>query len=143
MNLSALVSASAVGCHRGNYTDPGSFLAGDWNTWEKLNHSTLKKVSEAGSQVFRLSGSHPTQKTKQNKKNQQQLGTLWFESFTANIAEPGMVQLCGGRASTITEAVHHYRHGLPLLRQPPLPRQPTITERVCHYRGEPSFPTQF
>ncbi|KAL0622227.1 hypothetical protein AAY473_005815 [Plecturocebus cupreus] len=79
--------------------------------------------SEAGSQVIRLCRSHPTKK--------QQSEMLWIESFTASTAKPGMVQLCGGGASTITEAVHHYEDS------PPLLRQPAITEAACHYGESP------
>ena len=59
---------------------------------------------------------------------------LWIESFTASTAEPWVVQLCGGEASAITEAVHHYRGSLPLLRQP------AIAEATHHYRE--SLPLQ-
>ena len=61
-----------------------------------------KKGSEAGSQVIRLSGSHPHK----NKQKKQQLEMLRIESFMASTAEPRTVQLSGGGASTITEALH-------------------------------------
>ena len=68
---------------------------------------------------------------------------LGVESFLASIAEPRMVQLSGGGASAITEALHPYRGRLPLLKQPaiaeatrhsreslPLHRQATIAKAV-------------
>ena len=43
---------------------------------------------------------------------------LGVESFTASTTEPRMVQLGGGGASSITEALHPYGGTLPLLTQP-------------------------
>ena len=42
---------------------------------------------------------------------------LGSESFMASTAEPRMVQLGGGGASAITEALHPYGGSPPLLRQ--------------------------
>ena len=56
---------------------------------------------------------------------------LRVESFTVSTAEPrmvqlGTVQLGGGRASTITEALYPYGGTLPLLMQP------NVAEATCH-----------
>ena len=56
---------------------------------------------------------------------------LRVESFTASTAEPRMVQLGGGGASAITEALHPYRGTLPLLMQP------AVAEATCHNRESP------
>ena len=88
--------------------------------------------------MIRLGGSHPPK-----KQTKQQLKTLKVESFTTSTAEPKTVQLSGGGASAITEALHPYGGSLPLLRQPaiaeathhnkeslPLQRQATIAKAV-------------
>ena len=67
-------------------------------------------------------------------KQKQQLETLGVESFMASTAEPRTVQLCGGEASTITEALHPYRGS------PPFLTQPTIAEATHHNRE--SLPLQ-
>ena len=74
-----------------------------------------KKGPETGSQVIRLSGSHPT---KTNNRKKQQLEMLGVESFTASTVEPRTVQLRGGGASAITKALNPYGVTLPLLTQP-------------------------
>ena len=53
---------------------------------------------------------------------------LGVESLTASTAEPGTVQLGGGGASAITEALHPYKGSLPLLRQP------AVAEATHHNR---------
>ena len=116
-----------VGRRTGNHTDPSALIAGNWKTWESQPFN-LKK--EAGSQVIRLSGSHP-HKNKQAKK--QQLETFGVESFTASTAESRMVHLGEGGASGITEALHPYRGS------PPLLRQPAIAEATRHNRESPSL----
>ena len=59
---------------------------------------------------------------------------LGVESFMASTAEPRMVQLGGGGASAIPEALHPYGGTLPLLTQP------AIAEATCHNRE--SLPLQ-
>ena len=56
---------------------------------------------------------------------------LGVESFTASRAEPRMVQLRGGEASTITEALDPYGSTLPLLMQP------ATAKAACHNRESP------
>ena len=56
---------------------------------------------------------------------------LGVESFMASTAKPRMVQLCGGGASAITEALHPYR-GIP-----PLLRQLAIAKATHHTRESP------
>ena len=49
-----------------NCIDPGTFSAGDWGTWERIDHSTRKRKkggSEVGSQVIRLGWFHSHKKT--------------------------------------------------------------------------------
>ena len=53
------------------------------------------------------------------------------ESFMASTAEPRTVQLEGGGASTITEALNPYGGTLPLLMQP------AIAEATRHCQGNP------
>ena len=59
---------------------------------------------------------------------------LKVESFTASTAQPRTVQLGGGGASTITEALDPYGGTLPLLMQP------AVAEATCHNRE--SLPLQ-
>ena len=93
---------------------------------DRATHSTEKRGAETGSQLIWFSRSHPYK--------DQQFEMLWIESFTASTAEPGMVQLCWGGASAITEAFHPYGGS------PPLLMQPAIAEATCHNRE--SLPLQ-
>ena len=61
----------------------------------------LKKMGvETGSQSIWVGEYQP--------HKDQQSETLWTESFTVSTAEARMVQIFEGRASPITETVHHY-----------------------------------
>ena len=65
------------------------------------------------------------------KQTKQQLETLGVESFMASTAEHRTVQLCGGGASAITEALDPYGGTLPLLMQP------AIADATRHNRESP------
>ena len=56
---------------------------------------------------------------------------LGVESFTASTAEPRMVQLRGGGASTIIKVLDPYGDTLPLLTQP------AVAEATRHNRESP------
>ena len=56
---------------------------------------------------------------------------LWVESFTVGTAEPRTVQLGGGGASAITEAIAHPEVTRPLLTQP------AVAKATCNNRETP------
>ncbi|KAL0598425.1 putative uncharacterized protein CCDC28A-AS1 [Plecturocebus cupreus] len=70
-------------------TNLGAVSTGAWNAWETESPIQLKKRGLKRSQLIWLSGSHP--------HKDQQSEALWIESFTASMAGPRAVQLCGGK----------------------------------------------